>query len=105
LACILVGLAFAWCLILFSFLTPRTPNQRTLRGEKEDTLMREVPVVPYIKTAQTDYKRWHRSNASRSFHASECPPVPPADYPYEWPIMEIIDHWNPDQTVRIRHGR
>jgi len=36
-----------------------------------------------------------------SYDIYNCPEIPPRDYPYEWKTMDILKHWNPEQTKEI----
>lgn len=40
----------------------------------------------------------NRSSAP-SFEVSSCPDLPGQTYPTEWPILDVIRNWNPDDTV------
>lgn len=31
----------------------------------------------------------------------QCPDEPPADYPKGFPAMDVINHWNPDETDKV----
>uniref|UniRef100_A0A7S3PYN6 JmjC domain-containing protein n=1 Tax=Chaetoceros debilis TaxID=122233 RepID=A0A7S3PYN6_9STRA len=33
-----------------------------------------------------------------SYDINDCPEVPPQHYPMEWSLMDIINHWNPNDT-------
>jgi hypothetical protein len=36
-----------------------------------------------------------------------CPDAPPANYPYQWPLTKVLDHWptlDPEPRKRVHHG-
>lgn len=38
---------------------------------------------------------------SRPMEPFQCPDEPPTDYPKGFPAMDVINHWNPDETDKV----
>jgi len=72
--------------------SPHGPS--TLRGSAAS----KTQSSGVIDQLSSDSRRWHRRGGSEAFNATYCSPVPAADYPIEWPILDIVGHWNPDST-------
>jgi hypothetical protein len=35
---------------------------------------------------------------SMTYNIYHCPPTPPDGYPFAWSILDVLSHWNPDDT-------
>ena len=41
----------------------------------------------------------YQTQSNMSYDIYQCPPEPPPGYPMEWPIMDVIQNWNPGNST------
>jgi len=44
----------------------------------------------------------HGLDLDLPYDVNNCPEFPPRDYPYEWPILDVLENWNPNDTFLTR---
>jgi hypothetical protein len=43
--------------------------------------------------------KMNHTTSNDAYDVDNCPENPPQDYPIEWPILDIISNWNPNNTT------
>lgn len=57
-------------------------------GFVQEMIQKNHPTYPFPNTFVDDLP----------YDIYNCPETPPSDYPYEWSTMDILKHWNPEET-------
>jgi len=111
--CVVYTLGAVWCgvlIVYFMYVLDKDSEINTdvadastkaHAGKKQYIIPREKKTPSNFSRANGDEsKRWHMSEHSSSFDRSSCPyEGPPENYPPEFPIMDVISNWNPDDTT------
>jgi hypothetical protein len=67
------------------------------RDEYETTLD-ESRIPSTVKAMRTKDQIQTVVAHSMTYNIYRCPPTPPDGYPFAWSILDVLSHWNPDDT-------
>mmetsp|Transcript_20564 Transcript_20564/g.20683 ORF Transcript_20564/g.20683 Transcript_20564/m.20683 type:complete len:836 (+) Transcript_20564:269-2776(+) len=93
-----------WKSIAMIPLTAVSSNSEKLRQKLDlelqtKDLSSSKNMVSLLKTA--DFSPWNPfavKHSSKPYERVECPAVPPKDYPKAYPVMDLLNNWNADNT-------
>lgn len=56
--------------------------------------------LQFVEAERTRHGIYKQSpNAQTPYDINNCPDHPPEGYPMQWPILEVLDNWNPDNAT------
>jgi len=67
-------------------------------GSEEDDESLTRDEISTVKASRISRPIETSGNKSLSYDIHRCPPKIPKNYPYAWNILDVLQHWNPDDT-------
>ena len=66
--------------------------------DQDDELSKDEKLYKYVKSIRKPMYPVQQFPES-TYDVNNCPDEPPENYPIEWPLMDILTNWNPNNTT------